>query len=188
MFSPIKLIWRRALFSRVDGALYILWQDQLSSMGFTDTPRDERRISLGRKILVSSFYLFLVLYYLMLSGNFYGSKTRHGIFWGLNYGPCIFFFFFEAQGVLLGFDFCPIRSSLSLEIRSTPPPPPPPRADTPDRSLRYRGPFSCLLALHSGSASCDDTKNGLLRRHCLCATKAEIGSRKLEVGSGKWEV
>ena len=126
MFSPIKLIWRRALFSRVDGALYILWQDQLSSMGFTDTPRDERRISLGRKILVSSFYLFLVLYHLMLSGNFYGSKTRHGIFWGLNYGPCIFFFFFfEAQGVLLGFDFCPIWSSLSLEIRSTPPPHPP---------------------------------------------------------------
>ena len=80
------------MFSRVDGALYILWQDQLSSMGFTDTPRDERRISLGRKILVSSFYLFLVLYHLMLSGNFYGSKTRHGILGGLNYGPCIFFF------------------------------------------------------------------------------------------------
>ena len=91
------------MFSRVDGALYILWQDQLSSMGFTDTPRDERRISLGRKILVSSFYLFLVLYYLMLSGNFYGSKTRHGIFWGLNYGPCIFFFFFFSPRGFLGF-------------------------------------------------------------------------------------
>ena len=187
MFSPIKLIWRRALFSRVDGALYILWQDQLSSMGFTDTPRDERRISLGRKILVSSFYLFLVLYYLMLSGNFYGSKTRHGIFWGLNYGPCIFFFFFlKPKGFCWVLIFAPFDHPCHL--KSGVRPPPPPRADTPDRSLRYRGPFSCLLALHSGSASCDDTKNGLLRRHCLCATKAEIGSRKLEVGSGKWEV
>ena len=34
-------------------------------------------------------------------------------------------FFFEvlqeALGIFLGFDFCPIRSSPSLEIRSTPP-------------------------------------------------------------------
>ena len=34
-----------------------------------------------------------------------GSEIRHGIFW-----------FNDFQ---LGFDFCPIRSSLSLEIRST---------------------------------------------------------------------
>ena len=84
------------MFSRVDSALYTLWQDQLSlsSMGFTDTPRgggggvisidrDERRFFLGKKILVSNFFfLFLVLYHLMLSENFYGSKTRHGIFGG----------------------------------------------------------------------------------------------------------
>ena len=69
------------MFSRVDSALYTLWQDQLSlsSMGFTDTPRggggkisidrDERRIFLGKKILVSNFFfLFLV--------------SRHGIFGG----------------------------------------------------------------------------------------------------------
>ena len=56
------------MFSRVDSALYTLWQDQLSlsSMGFTDTPRggggeisidrDERRFFLGKKILVSNFF------------------------------------------------------------------------------------------------------------------------------------
>ena len=127
MFSPIKLIWRRALFSRVDGALYILWQDQLSSMGFTDTPRDERRISLGRKILVSSFYLFLVLYHLMLSGNFYGSKTRHGIFWGLNYGPCIFFFFFflKPKGFCWVLIFAPFDHPCHLKSGVRPPPHPP---------------------------------------------------------------
>ena len=26
----------------------------------------------------------------MLSGNFYGLEIRHGIFWGLNFGPGIF--------------------------------------------------------------------------------------------------
>ena len=35
-----------------------------------------------------------------------GSEIRHGIFWSNDFQ--------------LGFDFCPIRSSLSLEIRSTP--------------------------------------------------------------------
>ena len=42
-------------------------------------------------------FLFFVLYHLMLSGNFYGSEIRHGMFLGLNIGP----------GVSLGFDFCP---------------------------------------------------------------------------------
>ena len=46
------------------------------------------------------------------SGNFYGSKIQHGIVLELNFGP----------GIFLGFDFSPIRSSLSLEIWSTPPP------------------------------------------------------------------
>ena len=49
----------------------------------------------------------------MLSGNYYGSEIRQGIFWGLNFG----------LGVFLGFEFCPIRSSLSLEIRRTSLPP-----------------------------------------------------------------
>ena len=43
-------------------------------------------------------FLFFVLYHFMLPGNFYcGSEIRHGIFWGINFGPVIF----------LGFDFCP---------------------------------------------------------------------------------
>ena len=40
--------------------------------------------------------------YVMLSGNFYGSEIRYGIFWG----------------VLI---FAPIQSSLSIEIWGTPP-------------------------------------------------------------------
>ena len=31
-----------------------------------------------------------MLYHLMLSVNFYGSKIRHGNFFGLNFGPGIF--------------------------------------------------------------------------------------------------
>ena len=53
-------------------------------------------------------FLFFVLYHFMLPGNFYcGSEIRHGIFWGINFGPVIFFWFFDAQGIFLGFDFCP---------------------------------------------------------------------------------
>ena len=49
-----------------------------------------------------------VLYHFMLPGNFYyGSEIRHGIFWGINFGPAIFWVLFEAQGIFLGFDFCP---------------------------------------------------------------------------------
>ena len=51
-----------------------------------------------------------MLYHFVLPGNFYyGSEIRHGIFLGINFGPAIFW-------VL---SFTPIRSSLSLEIRST---------------------------------------------------------------------
>ena len=33
----------------------------------------------------------LVLYHFMLPGNFYyGLEIRHGIFWGINFGPAIF--------------------------------------------------------------------------------------------------
>ena len=55
-------------------------------------------------------FMFFVLYHLMLSGNLYGSEIRRGIFLVLKFGP----------GIFLGFDFTPIRSSLSLEIRSSP--------------------------------------------------------------------
>ena len=46
------------------------------------------------------------------SGNFYGLEIRHRIFRGLHFGPGIFW-------VLI---IAPIRSSLSVEIRSTPTP------------------------------------------------------------------
>ena len=80
-------------------------------------------------------FLFFVFYHLMPFGHFYGSEIRHGIFFGLNFNPGIFGGFclkpWECFWVSI---FAPIRSSLSLEIRSTPPPPPlPPRltATTP---------------------------------------------------------
>ena len=47
--------------------------------------------------------------------NFYGSEIRHGSFGGLNFGPGIFW-----RGLI----FAAIRSSLSLEIWSTPAPAP----------------------------------------------------------------
>ena len=66
-------------------------------------------------------FLVFVLYHFILSGNFYyGSEIRHWIFWGINFGRGIVGFFFEAQGIFWGvLIFAPIRSSLSLEIRST---------------------------------------------------------------------
>ena len=63
------------------------------------------------------------------SGNFCGSEIRHRIFGRLHFGPRNFFFFFlggEGGGCLkpLGFFWiliiAPIRSSLALEIWSTP--------------------------------------------------------------------
>ena len=45
--------------------------------------------------------LFFVLYHFMLPGNFhYGLEIRHGIFWGINFGPVIFFFFFKPKRFL----------------------------------------------------------------------------------------
>ena len=67
-------------------------------------------------------FLFFVLYHFMLPGNFYnGSEIRHGIFWGINFGPAIFGgFCLRPKGFFWVLIFAPIRSSLSLEIRSTP--------------------------------------------------------------------
>ena len=67
-------------------------------------------------------FLFFVLYHFMLSGNFYyGWEIRHEIFWGINFGPRIFWgFCLKPKGFFWVLIFAPIRSSLSLEIRSTP--------------------------------------------------------------------
>ena len=67
-------------------------------------------------------FLFFVLYHFMLPGNFYcGSEIRHGIFWGINFGPVIFLFFcLKPKGFFWVLIFAPVPSSLSLEIRSVP--------------------------------------------------------------------
>ena len=71
-------------------------------------------------------FLFFVLYHFMLSGNFFGSEIRHGILWGLNFGPGIFFgVLFEAQEIFLSVDFCP-HSNIPVNPEYPPPPPPPP--------------------------------------------------------------
>ena len=57
---------------------------------------------------------FFVLYHLMLSGNFYNSEIRHGIFWVL----------FEALGIFLGFKFCP-HSIIPVTWNPEYSPPPP---------------------------------------------------------------
>ena len=43
-----------------------------------------------------------------------------GLFCWLNFGPGVLWVLFKALGIFEGFDFFPIRSSLSLELRSTP--------------------------------------------------------------------
>jgi len=53
----------------------------------------------------------------MLSGNFFGSEIRHGIFLVLNFGTGIFGGLPEALGNCWNLIFVPIQSSLSLEIR-----------------------------------------------------------------------
>ena len=79
------------------------------------------RILGGKKILVSIFWGSLILGFQnnlkihdssciswphSSSGNFYGSEIRHGIFWGLNFGPGISWgVFLEALGIFLGFNF-----------------------------------------------------------------------------------
>ena len=53
-------------------------------------------------------FLFFVLYHFMLPGNFYyGSEIRHGIFWGINFGPAIFGGFVWSPRDFLGFWFLP---------------------------------------------------------------------------------
>ena len=62
--------------------------------------RDTNNLAISRDFFGYSklIFLFFVLYHFMLPENFYyGSEIRHGIFWGINFGPAIF----------LGFDFCP---------------------------------------------------------------------------------
>ena len=41
--------------------------------------------------------------YLILSGNFLGSEIRHGIFWGLIFGPGMFLGFVGSPRDLFGF-------------------------------------------------------------------------------------
>ena len=81
---------------------------------FAKRSRDTKNLAVSRDFLGYSklIFLFFVLYHFMLPGNFrYSLEIRHGIFGGINFGPVIF----------LSFDFYSlIRSSLSLEIRSTP--------------------------------------------------------------------
>ena len=67
---------------------------------FAKRSRDTKNLAISGDFLGYSklVFLFFVLYHFMLPGNFHnGSETRHGIFWGINFGPVIFW----------GFDFCP---------------------------------------------------------------------------------
>jgi len=78
---------------------------------FAKRSSDTKNLTISRDFFGYSklIFLFLVLYHFMLAGNFhYGLEIRHGMFWGINFGPVIFFgFLSEAQGIFLGFDFCP---------------------------------------------------------------------------------
>ena len=58
---------------------------------------DSSSIFLAVLVLQIKYKTILVLPLSLLSGNFYGSEIRHGIFSGLNFGPVFFG----------GFDFCP---------------------------------------------------------------------------------
>ena len=42
------------------------------------------------------------------------------MFWGVSFGPGIFWVLLEVLGIVFGIDFCPTQSSPSLGIRSTP--------------------------------------------------------------------
>ena len=61
-------------------------------------------------------FLFFILYYLMISGNFYGLETQHGIFLVLNFVGGIIWVLLEALG-MPPFDDPP--PALSLYIWST---------------------------------------------------------------------
>ena len=85
--------------------------------------RDTNILAISRDFFGYSklIFLFFVLYHFMLPGNFYyGSEFQHGIqslgdkFWSSD------FFFFKPKGFLGVLIFAPIRTSLSLEIRSIP--------------------------------------------------------------------
>ena len=56
--------------------------------------------------IVNSWYLSLVTCGLILSGNFWGSKIRHGIL-GANLWWGDWLRSLDALGIFLGFDFCP---------------------------------------------------------------------------------
>ena len=76
---------------------------------FAKRSRDTKNLAISRDFLGYSklIFLFFVLYHFMLSGNFYcGSEIRHRIFWGINFGP-VMFFFFEAQGIFSVLVFAP---------------------------------------------------------------------------------
>ena len=91
---------------------------------FAKRSRDTKNLTISRDFLGYSklIFLFFVLYHFMLARNFhYGSEIRHGIFWGINFGPVIFLFFcLKPKGFFWVLIFAPVPSSLSLEIRSVP--------------------------------------------------------------------
>ena len=77
---------------------------------FAKRSRDTKNLAISRDFLGYSklIFLFFVLYHFMLSGNFYcGSEIRNGIFWGINFGPVMFLFFFWSPRDFFGFGFCP---------------------------------------------------------------------------------
>ena len=68
--------------------------------------------------------LFFVLYHLMLSGNFQGSEIRHGIFWGLIFGPGIFLGFVGSpKDFFWALIFPPFDHPRHLKSGVPPPPP-----------------------------------------------------------------
>ena len=105
------------------------------------------------------------------SGNFYGLEIRHGLFF------CVLI-------------FAPIRSSSSLEIRSTrppppprsppPPPPPPPPLRNPvsSRSFRFYRVFSNSLKWFAILASFPGTELLLMNAFTLYTDSKEIISNK----------
>ena len=57
----------------------------------------------------------------LISGHFQGSEIRHGIFWGIIFGPGIFGAFVGSPLEFFWVSiFARIRSSPTLEIRSPP--------------------------------------------------------------------
>ena len=92
------------------------------------------------------------------SGNFYGLEIRHGLFF------CVLI-------------FAPIRSSSSLEIRSTPLPPPL-RNPMSSRSFRFYRVFSNSLKWFAILASFPGTELLLMNAFTLYTDSKEIISNK----------